>query len=191
MGVHWEPVVMYPRDVKSLYLVGLEAKVLLGVFDVVVDSNGDNEFVIKARATERGYSRLSAVREFLTEENSRVVRTRVFTAFPAGLGHSLFFILNRLGFDRRWFKVVNADPTIVPLKADNDYEVLRNIAYLHAIHKLIVIDKLKGPLWIRHKTATPIMHAILMKSNHNHNKHLIQQHVPKTMIEKLPRVVLA
>jgi hypothetical protein len=66
-------------------------------------------------------------------------------------------------------------------------EVLRNIAYLHAIHKLIVIDKLKRPLWIRHKTATPITHAILMKSNHN--KHLTQQHAPKT-IEKLPRVVL-
>jgi len=191
MGVHWEPVVMYPRDVKSLYLVGLETKVPVGVFDVEVDGQGDNEFVVRAKVVEWGYSRLSAVRDFLTEENSRVVRTRVFTAFPAGLGHSLFFILNRLGFDRRWFKVVNADPTIVPLKADNDYEVLRNIAYLHAIHKLIVIDKLKGPLWIRHKTATPIMHAILMKSNHNHNKHLIQQHVPKTMIEKLPRVVLA
>jgi hypothetical protein len=182
---------MYPRDVKSLYLVGLETKVPVGVFDVEVDGQGDNEFVVRAKVVEWGYSRLSAVRDFLTEENSRVVRTRVLTAFPAGLGHSLFFILRRLGFDRRWFKVVNADPTTVPLKAGDDYEVLRNIAYLHAIHKLIVIDKLKRPLWIRHKTATPIMHAILMKSNHNHNKHLIQQHVPKTMIEKLPRVVLA
>jgi hypothetical protein len=127
----------------------------------------------------------------LTEENARAVRTRVLTAFPAGLGHSLFFILNRLGFDRRWFKMVNADPTIVPLKAGNDYEVLRNIAYLHAIHKLIVIDKLKKPLWIRHKTATPTMHAILAKSNYNHNKHLIQQHVPRQIMEKLPKVVLA
>ena len=179
MGVHRGLITLYPKDVKSLYLVGLEAKVLLGVFDVVVDSNGDNEFVIKARATERGYSRLSALKEFLTEENSVAVRTHVLTAFPAGLGHSVFFILARLGFDRRWFKVVNADPTIVPLKASNDLEVLRNIAYLHAIHKLIVIDKLKKPLWIKHKTATPITHAILMKSNHNHNKHLIQQHVPR------------
>jgi hypothetical protein len=68
--------------------------------------------------------------------------------------------------------------------------VPRNIAYLHAIHKLIVIDRLKRPLWIRHKTATPITHAILMKSNYNHNKHLIQQHVPRKIMEKLPRVVL-
>ena len=65
------------------------------------------------------------------------------------------------------------------------------LAYLHAIHRLIVIDKLKKPLWIRHKTATPITHAILMKSNYNHNKHLTQQHVPRKTIEKLPKVTLA
>ena len=184
-------ITLYPRDVKSLYLVGLETKVLVGVFDVEVDGQGDNEFVVRAKVVEWGYSRLSAVREFLTEESSKVVRTRVFTAFPAGLGYSVFFILARLGFDRRWLKVVNADPTTVPLKAGDDYEVLRNIAYLHAIHKLIVIDKLKKPLRIRHKTATPTMHAILAKSDYNHNKHLIQQHVPRKIIEKLPRVVLA
>jgi hypothetical protein len=83
------------------------------------------------------------------------------------------------------------DLTIALLKASNNYEAPRNIAYLHAIHKLIVIDRLKRPLWIRHKTATPITHAILMKSNHNHNKHLIQQHVLKAMMEKLPKVMLA
>ncbi len=82
------------------------------------------------------------------------------------------------------------DLTIALLKASNNYEAPRNIAYLHAIHKLIVIDRLKRPLWIRHKTVMPITHAILMKSNYNHNKHLIQQHVPKKIIEKLPRVVL-
>jgi len=183
-------ITLYPKDVRSFYLVGLEARVLLGLFDVTIENGGD-EFIVKVKVVKWGYSRLSAVRDFLTEENSRVVRTHVLTAFPAGLGHSLFFILRRLGFDRRWFKVVNADPTTVPLKADNDLEVLRNIAYLHAVHKLIVIDRLKKPLWIRHKTATPTMHAILMKSGYNHDKHLIQQHVPKTMIEKLPRVVLA
>jgi hypothetical protein len=182
---------MYPRSVRDLYLVGLEAKVPVGVFSVNVEKSGDNEFVVKVKVVEWGYSRLSTLREFLTEENSKVVRTRVLMAVPAGLGHSVFFILARLGFDRRWLKVINADPTVIPLKAGNDYEVLRNIAYLHAIHRLIVIDKLKKPLWIRHKTATPTMHAILMKSNHNHNKHLIQQHVPRKIIEKLPRVTLA
>ena len=191
MGVHRGLITLYPKDVRSFYLVGLETRVPVGVFDVVVESSGNNEFVVRVKAIRWGYSRLSAVREFLTEENSKVVRAHVLTAFPAGLGHSVFFILNRLGFDRRWFKVVNADPTTVPLKANNDYEVLRNIAYLHAIHKLIVIDKLKGPLWIRHKTATPITHAILTKSNHNHNKHLIQQHVPRKIMEKLPKITLA
>ncbi|MFP3173144.1 MAG: hypothetical protein RXR44_01145 [Vulcanisaeta sp.] len=36
------------------------------------------------------------------------------------------------------------------------FEALRNIAYLHAIHRLIIIDKLKKPPLTRHKTATPI-----------------------------------
>jgi hypothetical protein len=190
MGVHRGLITLYPKDVRSFYLVGLEAKVLLGVFDVTIENGGD-EFIVKVKVVKWGYSRLSAVRDFLTEENSRVVMTRVFTAFPAGLGYSVFFILARLGFDRRWFKVVNADPTTVPLKAGDDLGVLRNIVYLHAIHRLIVIDKLKKSLWIKHKTATPAMHAILMKSGYNHNKHLIQQHVPRKIIEKLPRVVLA
>ncbi len=57
------------------------------------------------------------------------------------------------------------------------FGVLRNIAYLHAIHRLIVIDKLKKPPWIRHKTATQITTNT-------------QQHALKQMIEKLLKVVL-
>jgi len=35
-------------------------------------------------------------------------------------------------------------------------------------------------------------HAVPAKSNYNHNKHLItQQHVPRKIIEKPPRVTLA
>ena len=175
----------------SFYLVGLETKVPVGVFDVAIESDGDNEFVIRAKAVERRYTKLSALRDFLAGENSGVVRVQVRTAYRAGLGQSLKFILRWLGFDIRWLRMVNADPTIIPLRASDDLDVLRNIAYLHAIHRLIVIERLRRPLWIRHKTATPTMHAILAKSNYNHNKHLIQQHVPRKTIEKLPRVALA
>jgi len=42
----------------------------------------------------------------------------------------------------------------------------------------------------RHKTATPTMHAILMKSNYNHNKHTTQKHTPRKTIEKLPKITL-
>jgi hypothetical protein len=38
--------------------------------------------------------------------------------------------------------------------------------------------------------ATPTMHAILMKSNYNHNKHPTQQHAPRKTIEKLPKITL-
>jgi len=188
--VHWESIVMYPRDVKSLYLVGLEVKVPIGVFGVDVERGGGDEFVIKAKVVEWGYSRLSALRAFLISENSGVVKTQVRTAYRAGLGQSLKFILRWLGFDVRWFKMVNADPTIVPLKASDDLEVLRNIAYLHAVHNHVVVNVVGRRYPVLHSNATPIMHAILAKSNYNHNKHLITQHVPRKIIEKLPKIIL-
>jgi len=48
-------ITLYPKDVRSLYLVGLEAKVPLGVFDVTIEKSSDDEFVVKARAIEWGY----------------------------------------------------------------------------------------------------------------------------------------
>ena len=57
------------------------------------------------------------------------------------------------------------------------FGVLRNIAYLHAIHKLIVIDKLKKPPLTRHKTATPTTTNT-------------QQHASRQTMEKLLKVVL-
>jgi hypothetical protein len=43
--------------------------------------------------------------------------------------------------------MVNADPTAIPLRASNDLNVFRNIAYLHAVHNhVVVIDKLKRSL---------------------------------------------
>ena len=189
--MHWEPVVMYPRDVKSFYLIGLEVKVPIGIFSVDVEKGGGDEFVIKAKVVEWGYSRLSALRDFLAGENSGVVRTQVRTAYRAGLGQSLKFVLRWLGFDVRWFRMVNADPTIVPLKASDDLEVLRNIAYLHAVHNHVVVNVVGRRYPVLHSNATPIMHAILMKSNYNHNKHLIMQHVPRKIIEKLPKITLA
>jgi len=64
---------------------------------------------------------------------------------------------------------------------------LRNIAYLHAVRNHVVVGVVGRRYPVLHSNTTPITHAILMKNNYNHNKHLIQQHVPKTMIEKLPK----
>jgi hypothetical protein len=36
--------------------------------------------------------------------------------------------------------MVNADPTVVPLKASIDFEVLRFIAYLHGVRRLATIS---------------------------------------------------
>ncbi|WP_143701567.1 hypothetical protein [Vulcanisaeta sp. EB80] len=41
-----------------------------------------------------------------------------------------------------------------------------------------------------HKTATLIMRTILMKSNYKHNKHTTQQHAPRKIIGKLPKITL-
>jgi hypothetical protein len=181
---------MYPRDVKSLYLVGLEARVPVGMFDVEVDGQGDNEFVVRAKAIEWGYSRLSAVRDFLTEENSGKIRTPVFTAMPAGLAISAFFMLNRLGFNRRWFRMINADPTIVPLKANNDLEVLRNIAYLHAVLRFVVNAELNPRMRLHRNEKAPTTHAVMARSNYNADKNLIQRHVKPETMRKLPKVIL-
>ena len=61
---------------------------------------------------------------------------------------------------------------------------------MHAVHNYVVVGVVNKRYPVLHSNATPITHAILMKSNYNHNKHLIQQHVPRKIIEKLPRVIL-
>jgi len=61
---------------------------------------------------------------------------------------------------------------------------------LHAVYNHVIVGVVGRRYPVLHNNATPTAHAILAKSNYNHNKHLITQHVPKKMIEKLPRVVL-
>ena len=179
-------------SVRDLFLVGLEIKVPLGVFDVTIESGGSggDEFVVRAKAVKWGYTRLSALREFLTEENSGKIRTPVFTAMPAGLAISAFFMLNRLGFNRRWFRTVNADPTTVPLKAGSDLEILRNIAYLHAVLRFVVDAELNPRMRLHRNEKAPMTHAVLMRSNYNADKSLIQRHVKPETMRKLPKVIL-
>ena len=42
--------------------------------------------------------------------------------------------VRKLGFRRCWFMMVNADPVHVPFGASEVEDVLRNIAYIHAVH---------------------------------------------------------
>jgi hypothetical protein len=190
MGVHWGAVVLHIGSVRDLYLIGLETKVPVGVFSVDVEEGGSDEFVVKVKVVKWGYSRLSALRDFLTEENSGKTRTPVFTAMPAGLAISAFFMLNRLGFNRRWFRTVNADPTVVPFKANNDLEVLRNIAYIHAVLRFVVDAELNPRMRLHRNEKAPMTHAVLMRSNYNADKSLIQRHVKPETMKKLPKVTL-
>jgi len=68
---------------------------------------------------------------------------------------------------------------------------LKDITYLHAVYNHVIVGVVNKRYPVLHSNATPIMHAILMKSNYNHNKHLIQQHVPRQIMEKLPKITLA
>ena len=61
---------------------------------------------------------------------------------------------------------------------------------MHAVHNHVVVGMVNKRYPVLHSNATPITHAILMKSNYNHNKHPTQQHAPRKIIEKLPRVIL-
>jgi len=188
--VHWGPIVFHIRSVRDLFLVGLGARVAVGAFDVTVEG-GDEAFTIRAKVVEWGYSRLSALRDFLVEENPMTVRTPVFTAMPAGLAIPTFFMLKRLGFNRRWFRTVNADPTTVPLKAGDDLGVLRNIAYMHAVLRFVVEEVLNPRMRLRMNEKAPMAHAVLARSNYSADAALVRRHVRAEIMEKLPRVVLA
>ena len=188
--MHWGPVVFYIRSVRDLFLVGLGASVAVGEFDVTVEG-GNEAFTIRARVVEWGYSRLSALRDFLVEENSVTVKTPVFTAMPAGLAIPAFFMLRRLGFNRRWFRTANADPTAMPLKASDDLGVLRNIAYIHAVLRFVVEDALNPRMRLRMNEKAPMAHAVLARSNYSADAALVRRHVRAEIMEKLPRVVLA
>jgi len=61
---------------------------------------------------------------------------------------------------------------------------------LHAVYNHVVVGVVNKRYPVLHSNATPITHAILMKSNYNHNKHSTQQHAPRKIIEKLPRATL-
>jgi hypothetical protein len=182
--------VFHIKSARDLFLVGLGASVAVGAFDVTVEGN-DETFTIRARVVEWGYSRLSALRDFLIEENSVTVKTPAFTAMPAGLAIPTFFMLRRLGFNRRWFRTVNADPTAVPLKTGSDLDILRNIAYLHAVLRFVVEEVLNPKLRLHMGEKAPVVHTVLMRSGYNANTALIRRHVRPEAIEKLPRVVLA
>ena len=190
MEVHWGPVVFYIRSVRDLFLAGLGASVAVGAFDVTVEG-GDGVFTIRAKVVEWGYSRLSALKDFLAEENSGRVGTPAFTAMPAGLAITTFFILRKLGFNRRWFRTVNADPTAVPLKAGDDLGILRNIAYIHAVLRFVVEEVLNPRMRLRMSEKAPMAHAVLARSNYSADAALVRGHVRAEMMEKLPRVVLA
>jgi hypothetical protein len=182
--------VLYIKSARDLFLVGLGARVVVGAFDVTVEG-GDKAFTIGAKAVEWGYSRLSALRDFLVEENSVAVKTPVFTAMPAGSAIPTFFMLRRLGFNRRWFRTVNADPTTVPLKAGSDLEILRNIAYIHAVLRFVVEEVLNPRMRLRMNEKAPMAHAVLARSNYSADAALIMRLVRAEIMEKLPRVVLA
>ena len=79
----------------------------------------------------------------------------------------------------------------VPLRVGSGLKVLRNIAYSYAMHNHVIVNVVSRQYLVMCSNATPIMHVILAKSNYNHNKHLIQQHVLKAMMEKLPKITLA
>ncbi len=187
--MHWGPIVLYIRSVRDLFLAGLGARAAVGAFDVDITVEGET-FTIRAKVVEWGYSRLSALRDFLAEENSGGVRTPVFTAMPAGLAIPTFFMLRRLGFNRRWFRTVNADPTVVPLKAGDDLGVLRNIAYLHAVLRFVVEEVLNPRLRLHMSEKAPMTHAVLARSNYNADAALVRRHVRPEIMERLPRVVL-
>jgi len=194
--VHWDALVFHPVSVKYIYMNGLDARVLVGVFGVDVEEVGGQQYVVRVADVKLGLLKLYWLRWFLDLEEQRGVwsrtytRAHAFTAIPASLAPSLFYILGKLGFRRRWFMMVNADPVHVPFGASEVEDVLRNIAYIHAVHQFITAKRLKRRFRLRWGEVAATTHAILMRSGYNADKNLIQRHLKPETIEKLPRVVL-
>jgi len=56
---------------------------------------------------------------------------------------------------------------------------------LHAVYNHVVVGVVNKRYPVLYSNTTPTT-----RDNGNHNKHLIMQHVPRKIIEKLPKVVL-
>ena len=85
------------------------------------------------------------------------------TAYPANHMDAVAYFLARLGLPRYMYKVVNADPRAMPLKALSDEGVVRNIAYLHGLNAVIIAN------WKRlgKPKTSHVLHAVLKASGYN------------------------
>ena len=85
------------------------------------------------------------------------------TAYPAMYEEVVKHFLSRLSLPKYMYKVVNADPITMPFKAANPEGIVRNIAYLHGLNRIIIANwrKLGKP-----KTSHAL-HAILKASGYN------------------------
>ncbi|BDR91815.1 hypothetical protein Vsou_09080 [Vulcanisaeta souniana JCM 11219] len=86
---------------------------------------------------------------------------RARTAYPPMLMNSTSYFLAKLGLPRYMYKVIAADPWVVPFKAVGDLGLVRNIAYLHGILELV-----RGWGRVGRKTSYTI-HALLRASGYN------------------------
>ena len=183
--MHWGLVAFYPRSVRDLFLRGLSAGVVVGSLSVEFVGGGGS-FTVRVGLGEIVSTDFKGLRNLVSSEPN----LHLFTAVPAKLAGPLFFMLERFGFVRFRMHMVNADPTIVPFEAGGDADVLRNIAYIHAVHRLITVQMLKRGLRLHGSKVAATTHAILAKSGYNADKKLIQRHIKPEIIEKLPKVIL-
>ncbi|KUO81726.1 MAG: hypothetical protein AT718_06100 [Vulcanisaeta sp. JCHS_4] len=184
--MHWGLVAFYPRSVRDLFLRGLGAGVVVGSLSVeFVDGGGS--FTVRVGLGELVSTDFKGLRDLVSSEPN----LHLFTAVPARLAGPLFFMLERFGFVRFRVHMVNADPTVVPIEAGGDADVLRNIAYIHAVHRFITVQMLKRRLRLHGSKVAATTHAILARSNYNADKNLIQRHIKPETMRMLPRVTLA
>ena len=99
-------------------------------------------------------------RLIISSATINIITTTITAAAIIQVGNALgvgFILVLYACYGAIKLKKIDANPITALLKAGDDYEAHRNITYLHAVYNYV--------------DATPIIHAILMKSNRNHNKH--------------------
>ena len=151
--MHWEALVFYVEP-RALILGGTA---VIGTATIEVDSNNCSVSVGNIEYTVIGVEDLHHL------AGLHVQGIKPLTAYPSKYMDAVDYFLSRMGLPKYMYKVVNADPRAIPLKAANPESVVRNIAYLHGLNRIIIAN------WKRlgKPKTSHVLHAILKASGYN------------------------
>ena len=169
--MHWDSVIFH-ADLRTLIFGG---SAVIGAAIIDVDPSNCLVTVSNVKYTIVGVEDLHHLLD-LVEQGIKPI-----TAYPSQHMDAVAYFLARLGLPRYTYRVVNADPRAVPLKAADPAGIVRNIAYIHGVKQLVIARRFHEHA---RKTSYAI-HAILRASGYNADKDLANRYNAPTCKAKL------